>query len=97
MQIDGVDIVKLGFSQSPPSDSDLVAEIKQEKSGGYTAQIVSGLLFKETIPGTHSSIDAALGATIQQMTQRRQIRTLYYKGAGGARRVIKKTRYVRSY
>lgn len=97
MQIDGVDIVKLGFGQSAPNEGDLVAEIKQEKSGGYTAQIVSGLLFKETIPGTHNSIEAALGATLKHMTRRRQISALYYRSAGGARRVIKKTRYVRSY
>lgn len=96
MNVDGTELVKLGPNQSPPEEGDIVVAAKRERSGGWTAEIVAGLLFKETIPGTFNSLDAALAESVRHISRTRLRPTIYYRANTGARRIIKKTRYVRA-
>lgn len=94
MVIGGMESIKLSGNQQPPSAEDAVAEIKRQKSGGWSATVVGGLLFKETVPGTHNTMEAALEATVRFLSFSGR-KKLFYRVDSGHRRVIKKTRYVR--
>lgn len=91
-----VDTIRLREGEAPPNAGDLLAEIRQERSGGYTSEIISGLLFKEKVPGQHRSVEAALQATVAFLGNGPD-RKLYYRGSRAGRKFIKKTRYVRSF
>ena len=97
MDIDGVEFVKLAPRRSPPDKKDFIVEVRDEKTGGWTAKIAGGLLFIESVPGVHSSLDGALRAGLKYIKRNCLPRTVYFRTAGGQKRIIKKTRYVRSY
>ena len=97
MDIDGVEFVKLAPRRSPPDKKDYVIEARDEKTGGWTAKIAGGMLFIESVPGTHSSLEAALSAGLRYIQRKCYPKTIYFRTTGGQKRVIRKTRYVRSY
>ena len=95
--IDGAEFINLPARRSPPTKTDYVVEVRDEKTGGWTAKIAGGLLFIESVPGTHTSMEAALGAALRYIQRKCYPKTVYYRTTGGPKRVIRKTRYVRSY
>lgn len=91
-----IETIKLVGGKSAPGERDFIAEITQTKGRRWTSVIVGGYLFKEDVPGDFGTLEEALSATCRKIAPSGR-KKLFYRVKGVAPKVIKKTRYIRSW
>ena len=79
MTTDAIQTAKLAPNQAPPERDDLLVELTLEKSGGWTAAVVSDLLSRAQAPGTHFGQDEALTAAVKYLARQAQGKTVYFR------------------
>lgn len=91
-----IETIKLKSGDKPPHQRDLVAEVTMTKTRHWISVVVSGLLFKEEVPGAFNSLNEALDATKRFVAKSGRNKLYYRQKSEGGQRITKR-RFSRSY